>query len=160
MIQETWNFCEKKYEEEFEIWWNACPKKVGKPRAFLLWKKLQNREPESLPSLSTWIDAYARKVHADQLENRFILHPATILSQRRWEDKIDWINPSDNPAEIEWNIIIEYLKKFGQSSDQPLPLSDIGKKALQIVGGRWNLAMSTEWTNEHVHKKIFLLAYK
>ena len=147
MVQQTLFSCERKYEDEFEEWWAECPKKVGKPRARTLWKRLRDREPDSLKSLIEWVRSYSIRVRQEATEDRFILHPATILSQRRWEDKQELLKESE--AKKEWESIMKYLKTKGRYSQDPLPVSEKGRKALVKIGGFYKLceakAESIKW---------------
>ena len=71
----------------FDRFWEAYPRKVGKAAAARLWRTLH---PDDA-LLGAMLDALERAAHTDQWQReagRFIPHPATWLSQRRWEDEL------------------------------------------------------------------------
>lgn len=160
MVQEGWDFVETKYGDAFfEKWWDVCPKKAGKPRAYLLWKRLRLSEgPTVLEQVLSWTSQYRKKTRAEATEDKFILHPATILSQRRWEDKIRE-EDKETPAEKDWKALISYISRYGINSDVPLPLSERGLEVLRKMGGRRKIGLATSWENEHKNKKHFTCAY-
>lgn len=83
------------YSVDFLKWWEAYPRKVGKLRAekcyALAVKELGKREGMRP------VDARARllqaaqdyRTRADQIKPEFVPHPATWLSQGRWDDEPD-----------------------------------------------------------------------
>ena len=67
----------------FEHWWSAYPRKVGKGAALKRWKAMSRQQRASA------VDALPRHVEHWRLsrtEVQFIPHPATWLSQARWDD--------------------------------------------------------------------------
>jgi len=67
----------------FEAFWASYPRKVGKQAAARNWKRLR-------PSLDLVLKALAWQVKSEQWTRdggAFIPHPATWLSQGRWEDE-------------------------------------------------------------------------
>jgi hypothetical protein len=73
------------YPEEFQAFWTAYPRKVGKGAAFAQWGKIKAPKP----TLETLRHAVAAALASDQWKRdggKYIPHPATWLSQRRWED--------------------------------------------------------------------------
>jgi len=86
---------------EFDPFWKACPKKVGKgaaEKAFL--KAIKSVSPAVLIAAMT---RYA--ISQEGKDETFIVHPATWLNQRRWEDEDTTVvvRPSafQSPEEIE-----------------------------------------------------------
>lgn len=96
----------------FEAFWQACPKKVGKPLARAKWREivghgLRTRTMDKDSGMYVDIDLqatpdellagmkrYARsliRVENDKyvIEKRYVVHPATWLNQGRWEDTYD-----------------------------------------------------------------------
>lgn len=72
------------YRSNFASFWEAYPKKVGKPKAEAAFKKLQVDDAV----LAKMLDAIERQKQSDQWqEPKFIPHPTTWLNQRRWEDE-------------------------------------------------------------------------
>jgi hypothetical protein len=67
----------------FEHWWSAYPRKVGKGAALKRWKAISRQQRADA------VDALPRHVEHWRLsrtEVQFIPHPATWLSQGRWDD--------------------------------------------------------------------------
>ncbi len=74
-----------KISPEFDSFWAAFPRKVGKPAGLKAWKKAikDGATAEEISSgLARWVDAWTR----DHTEERFLPYPGTWLSQRRWEN--------------------------------------------------------------------------
>lgn len=65
----------------FEIFWQAYPRKVGKPAAKKAWGRVNVLSGDVLDGLEHW------KRSVQWQDTQFIPHPATFLNQRRWEDK-------------------------------------------------------------------------
>lgn len=72
----------------FEEFWKQYPRKVGKGKAELLWKKLKVTETLK----HTILAAIAQQKDSNQWTKsggEFIPHPSTWLAQKRWEDEPD-----------------------------------------------------------------------
>lgn len=70
------------YSEDFELFWNAYPRKVGKGNAWNAWRKAGVKFADCAETLAKWADCYDWKKDAGQ----FVPHPATWINGRRWED--------------------------------------------------------------------------
>lgn len=72
-------------ESSFEIFWKACPKKVGKGAAEQAWDKASKEtEPEIIiAGINRFAALQAGK------DPTYIAHPATWLNQKRWLDEDD-----------------------------------------------------------------------
>ena len=83
------------YTPEFENFWKAYPKKIGKGGAFVVWKKgkLDKYLKQMLDALE-----WQRKQQQWQ-NNQYVPNPETYLNQRRWEDE----PPNMNPLPIDPN---------------------------------------------------------
>jgi|ERR1035437_495556 hypothetical protein len=71
-------------DNAFNMFWDAYPRKVGKPAAFTKFKRAKCAV--ILPQL---LDAIAKQKQTNQWtkdNGEFIPHPSTWLNQRRWED--------------------------------------------------------------------------
>lgn len=66
----------------FDRFWGKYPRKLAKPAAFKVWKKLSPND--SL--FKAIMDAVERTKWP--VDDTFIPHPATWLNQRRWEDEL------------------------------------------------------------------------
>lgn len=77
-------------DDGFDDFWKLYPRKVAKPAAMKVWKRLKKKDKTAvlkfLPT-STW-----------PAERVYIPHPATWLNQRRWEDEL----PEDDAPEQEF----------------------------------------------------------
>ena len=71
---------EKETPVGFDRFWNAYPRKVGKPAAEKAWNKIRHRT-NLMEGLEAW-----KKTEQWQ-DEKFIPYPATFLNQRRWEDE-------------------------------------------------------------------------
>ena len=74
-------------EPRFEKFWEAYPRKVGKPAAQRAWNKVWKSIP--LGGFRKILDGLERWKQTEQWqkeEGKFIPYPATFLNQRRWED--------------------------------------------------------------------------
>jgi len=74
---------EEENRKDFDAFWAAYPKKVGKGTAEAAWANA------TLPDLDTILKAvHKAKQSADWIKERgaYIPHPSTWLNQRRWED--------------------------------------------------------------------------
>ena len=66
--------------EWFNSFWEAYPRKVGKPSALKAWKKISFVGTELLAGLERW-------KQTDQWQTETLIpHPTTFLNDRRWED--------------------------------------------------------------------------
>lgn len=74
-------------DDAFEVFWEAYPRKVGKPNAERAFAKLHPSGPELEAML---IAVVSQKRSAQWLKDggEFIPYPATWLNQRRWEDEL------------------------------------------------------------------------
>ena len=69
----------------FKVFWDAYPKRVGKPaarRAWLSKVKDDSRYPEVIAGLEQW------KASEQWREIQFVPYPATFLNQQRWQDQV------------------------------------------------------------------------
>lgn len=144
---------------EFEKFWKAYPRKVGRPRAQLLFKRLCEKEPESIQKIMEAIEFYKADIKKRNIEDIYVLHPATFLNQRRWEDDTC---PKDDPLQkialSEWAALVSYVSKFGRYGPSPLPLSEQGIKALREIGGFSKVCNSTNQGVEKL-KSLFVEEY-
>lgn len=76
------------YTQDFEAFWQAYPRKVGKDAAFRVWKRKQHE----LPPPAELAAILARQCHCEQWQRdggQYIPHPATWLNQGRWQDELE-----------------------------------------------------------------------
>ena len=80
------------HAEEFEQFWRAYPKKVGKKKAQLAWKKAGDR-----PEIAQVIRRIEESKRTDQWtkdNGQFIPHPSTWINEGRWDDEPTQTPPS------------------------------------------------------------------
>ena len=80
----------------FDRFWNAYPRKVGKPAAQKAWRKAIKgpKRPGSAGPIHEIYAGLERWKASDQWQDeKFIPYPATFLNQRRWEDEPPEIVP-------------------------------------------------------------------
>lgn len=70
------------HQSEFENFWRAYPKRVGKKAAFRAWHKARDR-----PLLPEIIAAVERAKESRDWKRGYIPNPATWLNQGRWMDE-------------------------------------------------------------------------
>ena len=79
----------KRMLQNFHIFWQAYPRKVGKRACQRIWERVYS----TLPTVDILVDILAKQSEEygwDQSDNRkFIPHPTTWLNQGRWEDELD-----------------------------------------------------------------------
>lgn len=78
-----------KAEADFERWWSHHPKKVGKRKALVLWKRL--RKAKELPPVEDMIAALDKQVKSGDWTRdggQYIPHPTTYLNRGGWEDDL------------------------------------------------------------------------
>lgn len=71
---------------KFDIFWNECPRKIGKKKAESIYKKLINKKEVSEELLIKAMKNYSLSVAKTEL--KYIVHPVTWLNQGRWDDEI------------------------------------------------------------------------
>lgn len=87
----------KKLEADFERFWTAYPKKVGKGYCLDVWKNPKKRKKKKLPDIETILKAVERQKESEQWTKeggRYIPNPATWLNQGRWDDELAETNNS------------------------------------------------------------------
>lgn len=70
--------------DDFEIFWNAYPRKIGKKEALKAWGKASGKP--SLDDLLAAVEKQKASVQWTKDGGQFIPHPATWLNQGRWDD--------------------------------------------------------------------------
>ncbi len=75
----------KTHAEEFEQFWLAYPRKVGKKKALHAWNKAKDR-PE-MTQVIRRIDESKRSEQWLKEDGQFIPHPSTWINDGRWDDE-------------------------------------------------------------------------
>jgi len=71
--------------ETFDAFWSRYPRKVGKGAAQSRWRKLS---PVERSAVMVALPEHVARWREMRTETQFIPHPATWLSQQRWEDQL------------------------------------------------------------------------
>ena len=68
----------------FEAWWQAYPRKVGKPKAASAWRNLTRTDQRAaVEGLTPWARYWATRG-----DPQYVPHPTTWLNRRGWEDQL------------------------------------------------------------------------
>lgn len=86
------------YPEQFEAFWTAYPRRIGKHAAWRAWQRLAP-DADIISAIMTAVDAQKRSEQWTRDNGRYIPHPATWLNQRRWLDDVD---PVSNDESKNW----------------------------------------------------------
>jgi len=101
----------------FEMFWKACPRKVGKKHALSAFKTAsKHNDPEMLIKAMT---AYADLVKRKAIEPRYIKHPSTWLNGGCWEDEEEQPQAENYGISQRWmpKSEAEFHAKFDQMPD-------------------------------------------
>lgn len=88
------------YSPEFETFWSAYPRRVGKGAA---WRAWMAQKPPGMDVLLPSIDRAKKTEQWARDGGQYIPHPATWINGRRWEDEATTITQPDG----EWKKIKE-----------------------------------------------------
>lgn len=77
----------KEYTEEFERFWSAYPKKVGKGDAFKAWQKMNGNRP-SIEEIESILEQQRNSVEWTKENGQYVPNPSTWLNQERWHDEL------------------------------------------------------------------------
>jgi len=85
----------------FDAFWQLYPRRVAKMDAQRAWARLDAQErAEVLRRLPLFVDSW----RITRSSKQFILHPASFLNGRRWEDEIEGeAVPLVDYGQCEWN---------------------------------------------------------
>ncbi|WP_169728329.1 DUF1376 domain-containing protein [Geminicoccus roseus] len=75
---------ERVLDAEFEVWWQAYPRQIGRRATLEAYQRA--RAEVGAEELVAAVKAAAARWKADKTQERYILHPANWLDQRRWQD--------------------------------------------------------------------------
>lgn len=86
------------YSPDFEQFWSAYPKHVGKGDAFKAWKKLK---PSVVlrETIIAAVDEQKRSPQWRRDHGQYIPNPSTWLNQSRWDDSLDLHRKATDPPE-------------------------------------------------------------
>jgi len=78
---------QKPLPPNFDIFWAACPRKVGKGAAERAWRKIAPDESLAMRIVQAMTEQRAQEQWKRD-GGKFIPHPSTWLNEKRWEDEI------------------------------------------------------------------------
>ena len=100
------------YAADFEGFWSAYPRKVGKDAAWRAWKNRQREK--SLPELPELLQALERARGCAQWQReggQYIPHPATWLGQGRWMDE-----PPATEGVLDGKLLRRWNEEYGEGA--------------------------------------------
>ena len=116
---------------EFEAFWQAYPKKVGKKAALKAWRCAKDR-----PELDALLAKIAQLKETDQWKKdggQFIPNPATFLNQGRWDDQPTVVVGATRAQANMDRLFNDYLAQLpGLSRDDLERLCDKAAKELPV----------------------------
>lgn len=86
-IKEGNNIIKKKYNDRFLKFWSSYPRKIGKDKAWQVWKRKQSDMPD-LDTLLAAVAAWAASEEWQKDGGQYVPHPTTWLNRAGWEDEI------------------------------------------------------------------------
>lgn len=112
----------KEYTAEFEQFWQAYPRSVGKKKTFALFWFWTSEKKESPERLIKAAQNYARVCRQRRTEVEFIKHPATFLSKKD-EHWLEWV---EKPPELPG-------QRAGRAPDEPeFDFSDVPEEGISV----------------------------
>jgi len=79
------------YTEKFEQFWKEYPRKIGKKKAFISWKK-QNCDNGKFSQIMSSLDSFKRSDQWTKNNGQFIPHGVTWVNGSGWEDEIEVVS--------------------------------------------------------------------
>lgn len=113
--------------DEFATFWRTYPRKVGKADALRRWSRLR---PEDRRRALDAIEAHAMRWATTRTETRFIPHPATWLSQGRWDDDLSTEAVPSRSAPAAVLHAAEMMRQAVEREQHPRRSGDLVARAL------------------------------
>lgn len=84
-VENEKNDKKKEYTSDFESFWNAYPRKIGKAEAFKTWKTVlkKGEDPQIIIQCA---ENYKAQCDRMNTETQYIKHPKTFLNEERYKD--------------------------------------------------------------------------
>ena len=93
---------EKKFSQEFQVWWHECPRKVSKIAAEKAFNTLLAEKKVTFEELLAGIKRYAQHCKDQHTEEQYIKHPSTWLNQGCWGDEYIQTQAKTNEPDFSW----------------------------------------------------------
>lgn len=87
-VENEKNDKKKEYTSDFESFWNAYPRKIGKAEAFKTWKTVL-KKGEDPQIIILCAENYKAQCDRMNTETQYIKHPKTFLNEERYKDYQD-----------------------------------------------------------------------
>ena len=100
----------KDYEEKFNIFYKAYPKKVAKAKV-LSWFKSNKPKDDLFQVMMKQLEVFKKSYNWNKDNGQYIPNPTTWLNQKRWEDEIEiTTNLSGTHIKTEGQELLEMIK--------------------------------------------------
>ena len=100
----------KDYEEKFNIFYKAYPKKVAKTKV-LSWFKSNKPKDDLFELMMKQLEVFKKSYNWNKDNGQYIPNPTTWLNQKRWEDEIEIItNLGGTHIKTEGQKLLEMIK--------------------------------------------------
>jgi len=106
---------EKTYIQNFNLFWESYPKKVGKKKAFAAWKTHKCNPITAIIIKS--VKAYINSKPWKKDEGEFIPHPTTYLNEHRWDDEVEMPKIITQSTMKSGSSIVEQWKKDAEGGE-------------------------------------------
>ena len=115
-------------EEKFDKFWSLYPRKVAKVAAQRSWKRLTNKNIQSIFEV-----LHEHLIRWKFKDLQYVPHASTWINQRRWEDELEPL-PADKSLPIYKNLESDrkkFLKKI-KNAEKDVASDEERKKALGL----------------------------
>ena len=101
----------KDYEEKFNIFYKAYPKKVAKTKV-LSWFKSNKPKDDLFELMMKQLEVFKKSYNWNKDNGQYIPNPTTWLNQKRWEDEIEiTTNLGGTQIKTEGQQLLEMIKE-------------------------------------------------
>ena len=89
--------------DDFEHWWQLCPRKVGKKFARKCYWRVVKHDLPHVPDPHEYLrDRMAAYANSEIVSDGYACHPSTWLNQGRWDDDdAAWCRTNEGKSEFE-----------------------------------------------------------
>lgn len=106
---------------DFEKFWSESPRKIGKAACEKKFASLVKSSQVTVDELVAGIRRYSQHISSNAIEDRFIVHPITWLTQGRWADELN--DHGDGRRRDEYisphaQIITEHMRRLDNLPDE------------------------------------------
>lgn len=105
------------YTEDFESFWQAYPKRIGKGKAFEEWRKVSANGRPSMEEILRAIENQRTSEAWTKDGGQYIPLPATWIHQRRWDDAPSSTDPFKGKISEKTARTLENLDRWEEAQD-------------------------------------------